>query len=354
MRLIGSIVRILLLAVTLGAFLLLTAADLATVVSPEHLFWPSLLGLGYEWIALGNALLVVVWLLSRHKRYALLPLAALLLSYAPLSRITGLKKADAGDAEKHLTVMTYNTFELGNGRNRQTEMLHYLKQTDADLLCLQEIEVHRKGPLTLERLKEELGYPYSYIDFKNYKGNRKYGIAVFSRYPLLNKQTLRYESESNISDRCDVAVGSDTFRLFNNHLQSYSFTEADLHMEGTGSEELKQSAGKIEQKMRRAYTLRPHQAEYLRKEIAASPYPVIVCGDFNDVPVSYVYTTISKGLKDAHLEAAPWHTGHTYSRRGIGVRIDYILHAPCFTAVECKVEETDCSDHFPVRATLAW
>lgn len=356
MTLFRFIFRLVLFVLTVVAALVLLVAGLAIVVRPDRLFLPSLLALGYGWLALVNICLAVLWLFTRRKRYAALPVLVLALSFVPLSRLCSVRRAvPPSDAQNTLTVLTYNTLVLGSVYDRQPELLRYLRSCEADVLCLQEIEVHKTGgTLTLDQLKSALGYPYSYIDFKVYKGNRKYGLAVFSRYPLLNKQTLRYESSSNISDRCDLVVGTDTFRIFNNHLQSYRLSPSDLVLEGTDTDHYRRLAGRISNKMRNAYAYRPDQAEVLRREIEASPYPVIVCGDFNDVPVSYVYSTVARGLKDAFLESSPFSLGHTFSHKGVGLRIDYILHSPSLTALSGTVEPLPYSDHRPFRTTLVW
>ena len=49
--------------------------------------------------------------------------------------------------------------------------------------------------------------------------------------------------------------------------------------------------------MRQAYIQRADQVDIIKEDIRLSPYPVIVCGDFNDTPVSYTYKTLSKELR---------------------------------------------------------
>ena len=102
-------------------------------------------------------------------------------------------------------------------------MLQYINQLDADVVCLQEVLVYKSGNrMTLPALREAMRkYPYTYYDFKHYNSRRQFGNVVFSRYPLINKQTIRYESASNISSQCDMLVHDDTIRLIVNHLESF-------------------------------------------------------------------------------------------------------------------------------------
>lgn len=229
----------------------------------------------------------------------------------------------------------------------KNEVLQYLLSQEADVICLQEVDVYKDAKyLTLPEVRQTLGkkYPYSYIDFSVYNKRHQYGTMVWSKYPLINKQSIHYETQGNLSNRCDMVVGTDTIRLINNHLESYKFQTEDLS-----------DMDKIEQKWRRALPLRNAQARVVRREIEASPYPVVVVGDFNSVALSYAYRHISAGLHDAWNETHYfWETGATYAYKGIGLRIDYILCSDPIKPTACTVKETTGSDHKPVVATLSW
>ena len=159
----------------------------------------------------------------------------------------------------------------------------------------------------------------------------------------------------------DVIARGDTFRLFNNHLQSNSIqsSEFDSLLSRNAKEYTMHSHSQLTGKLSQAYAARTAQVEAVRAAIDASPYPVIVCGDFNDVPASYAYRHVSQGLKDAFLTTSFLRTGHTYVRRRTipkfrsstltpGIRIDYIL------TTDCRVDRVPYSDHYPVIATLTW
>ena len=89
----------------------------------------------------------------------------------------------------------------------QNEVLHYLCAQDADIICLQEVDVYKDARyLTLPEVKQALStkYPYSYLDFSVYNSRHQYGTMVWSKYPLIHKQSIHYESRGNLSNRCDV------------------------------------------------------------------------------------------------------------------------------------------------------
>ena len=247
-----------------------------------------------------------------------------------------------------ITVLTWNTGRMGEFKKpEKIEVLQSLLQQDADVVCLQEVDVYKDDHfLTLPDVRQTLGkkYPYSYLDFSVYNKRHQYGTMVWSKYPLINKQSIRYETHGNLSNRCDIVVGKDTFRLFNNHLESYKLETEDL-----------QDVNKIEQKWRRAIPLRNQQAQVVRAEVDASPYPVIVVGDFNSPVISYAYWCLSNGLHDAWSDTHSWlDDGATYSYKGFGLRIDYILCSDPLKPVRCTVPKTTGSDHKPVVATLEW
>ena len=259
-----------------------------------------------------------------------------------------------------ITILTWNTHRMGDYKKpEQNEVLQYLLSQDADVICLQEVEVFKSDRyLTLPEVREALSrkYRYSYIDFSQYDSRHQFGLMVWSKYPLINKQTLHYEWKGNLSNRCDIVVGRDTIRLINNHLESYSFTHKDLEDFDNkhNYEGLKATYYRLKEKWERALPLRNAQARVVRQEIEASPYPVIVAGDFNSIALSYVYWHISRGLHDAWRSLHPWQYGATCVHRGYGVRIDYIFSSDSLKPTDCAVIDTRGSDHKPVVATLEW
>ena len=241
----------------------------------------------------------------------------------------------------------------------QNEVLQYLVAQDADVVCLQEVDVYKNERfLTLQDVKQVLGrkYPYSYLDFVVYDKRHQYGTMVWSKYPLINKKSIHYETRGNISNRCDIVVGKDTIRLINNHLESYSFTYDDLAdaEKKRNYEGFLASFKRLKEKWIRATTLRNEQARVIRKEIEESPYPVIAAGDFNAIALSYAYWHLSRGMHDAWRSTHLWELGATCEHRGFGVRIDYIFSSASLKPISCSIPNASGSDHKPVVATLAW
>ncbi len=89
--------------------------------------------------------------------------------------------------------------------------------------------------------------------------------------------------------------------------------------------------------------------------------PVILVGDFNDVPGSAPYQTLTSSLRDVWLDTHSHDAGegtwHGFSGKAQKGRLDWILTSPGIRAREARIVRTSYqgrfpSDHFPVRATV--
>jgi endonuclease/exonuclease/phosphatase family metal-dependent hydrolase len=199
-------------------------------------------------------------------------------------------------------------------------------------------------------------YHYSYNPKLDFDGNHHFGIITFSKYPIINKQTISFYpyNYNSIFQYIDVVKGTDTFRVFNIHLQSLKFTNTNLEYIDNPSmkdeADLKKSKSLIS-KLKTGFLKRKQQAERIKAEMDKSPYPVIVCGDFNDVPNSYAYNTIGKGMYNAFVERGGG-IGRTFSGISPTLRIDNIFVAESFSVLQYTRINKKLSDHFPVIADV--
>ena len=255
-----------------------------------------------------------------------------------------------------LKVLTYNTQGMAVDKYLDTklEMLEYINKLDADVICLQEVLVYKKGDrLTLPMMREAMkNYPYTYFDFKLYNSRRQFGNVVFSRYPLVNKETIPFESKANISSQCDIVVNEDTIRLMVNHLESFYLNDEDLDLSDLDVSNIQENS--LVRKLVRANRLRHDQVSVLREAIRQSPHPVIAVGDFNSLPISWVYWRMNLGMRDCFAESSVGQYGSTYQRKGLSARIDYIFTSRKLKPISCEVGDAEYSDHYPVMATIGW
>lgn len=150
----------------------------------------------------------------------------------------------------------------------------------------------------------------------------------------------------------DLKIYSDTIRLFNTHLVSTSIKlEDDQYLRSREfiADSLREDKlTDIISRYKNSTVLRAQHADSLTKVIAESPYSVIVCGDLNDTPMSYTYSTLSENLNDAFQECG---VGYPYTFRGFmnTLRIDYFLASGNIVFKSYTTDtENDFSDHYPI------
>jgi len=335
-------------------------------IPPDTLPYISFAGLAYPYILLINVLFVVFWLFKRSK-LAILSLLALLLGWNQLGRLVQLS-GKSTTAEKGIKVVSYNiqnfikyntssTKYLSDFENQEKITL-WLTDQKADIVCLQEMLYDRDN---YQKFASHLG---KLIDCPNhyhenyYKTSRNKldAIAIFTRFPILKKGHLEFEDKS-IGIYTDLLINQDTVRLFNLHLASIHFRREDYNFItelSTQQEQEKIKTGTLQiiAKMKVAFEKRAQQVVIIEHELAQSPYPVILCGDFNDTPSSYVYHNLTRNLNDAFVESGSGF-GTTYAGENFpAFRIDYILHDPAFMSSGFERYKIDLSDHYPISCTL--
>lgn len=336
--------------------LCLLASVLSVFVPASVLPIPTWFGLTFEWQIIAELVTGLPVLCSRYRRWSWLTLVVLVMSIMPISYTVSHKSLFISkcDLPHSFTLMSYNTRLMGDVRKpKNNRVIQYIQRAEPDVVCLQEVEVSKSNAyLTLHELREALRvYPYTYFDFKIYNSRRQYGNAVFSKYPLINKHTLHYESRGNITSVCDIVLPTDTLRLYTNHLESNRLQHEDFVISATTEQTQATMAG-TSAKLEQASEIRIHQAEAIREDAQQSPYPVLIVGDMNTTPVSFTYRILQSGMRDAFLESSNFEFGHTFVKKGLGIRIDYILHSKQVTASGFEVAHVDYSDHYPIRATI--
>ncbi len=340
------------------SFIGLLLSYLAPFIHPSSIPALPFFGLSYP-IFLG---LTIFWLLFWgffRSKWAIYSLLVLLIGGKLHFRNFALSNAASSNSEPGLKVLTYNVrlFDLFNpdfeeALKSRNEIFAYIRNEQPDVLCLQEF--YRQDKPTRFEIMDSLNALLQTKDYHERSAHKRatrenYGIALFSKYPMIARGDVMFESQGahdfNYCIFADIVKNQDTFRIYNVHLQSIRLN-TDPHIEG---EEVKTYGSKkgalaVYRKLRVAFEKRAEQARRVVEHFKTSPYPVIVCGDFNDTPMSYTYNQFQLFLQDAYRSCG-WGLGTTYVGRLPAGRIDYLFYGPQLYVADFKIQKKTPSDH---------
>jgi endonuclease/exonuclease/phosphatase family metal-dependent hydrolase len=330
---------------------------LAVHINPDNFALPAFFGLAYPYLLLINIILAVIWaMLLRFE--AFISVIVIAIGFTHLSNYIQLTKP-AGDKKGTFKVISYNVrlfnyFETRKGTTSEKKVLEFLKTQQPDILCLQEFFIIGNPSQAETMVKSALGGKYySHLKILGSGKNRNYGIATFSKFPIIKKGEIIHPGSSSLSIYSDVLIGKDTFRIFNNHLQSFRLKrmERSFIEEMTASSD-KATLGEVKSlsiSLKKGFVKRALQAQVVKNQINISPFPVIVAGDFNDTPVSYAYRKLRKGLNDSFVNSG-YGAGFTYKGNYPPNRIDYILYDNALINSVFDIKRIKYSDHYPIIA----
>lgn len=345
---------------------ILCVAALLLAIAAKHispaLFWfPAFFGLAFPYLYVLNLLFFIYWF-TLFKPVLVYSGTALLLGVPTVSGFVQYNTREKTVAGKELRVTSYNSmlFDLYNwshNKESRSGILNSLIEIDPDILCLQEFYTSEEtGDFNnLDTIKQSLSTPFHHTAFTTTL--RKYdhwGIATFSRYPIVNEGTILFQTRSNnICIFSDIVINQDTIRVYNVHLQSISFSWRDHEfyenvLKGQSSDKLEGSRN-ILRRIKRAFVMRTKQVEMIVSHMKTCRYKIIVCGDFNDTAASYAYGRMTENLLDAFKTSGSGF-GRTYAGKWPQFRIDYILYDP---SINCRSYERSAetfTDHYPITA----
>lgn len=307
------------------------------------------LGVLLPFILVFNAAIAFFWI-WRRSLWMLVPLAAMLISIPYIANIFQWPLGKQTPPKRPVTIATYNIHnQIGENIFLDTwQFAAILENEDVDVICLQEFPmegVTREGLILA--LSETM--PFQQILSRRPGASN---LAIFSRYPILDAQRVTFSDETdNLSMWVDLDMEGVRVRLFNNHLQTTNINQYRAPLTPNIGHTIAQLK-KLKQVVEENGSIRTRQADVIRKLLDESPYPLIVCGDFNATPSSYTYRTIKGRLRDSFRDAGK---GYGYSYRYLKklYRIDYIFYSSeNFRATRYYSPELEYSDHKPVVVTF--
>lgn len=299
-------------------------------------------------LIIANMLLLVYWLVRRRWLFSLIPIGTLACCIPYSGTIYQFPFGnDKNPQQSGLTIASYNVAMF----NRETsgfiaqDILAEMRRQNVDVLCMQEYNEISGDKKNSDSYKEY--FPYMAVGRND--------MVIYSRYPIMNQKTISFEETNNSAMWADIDIKGNEFRVFNVHMQTTGINRT-LHQVNKFSKQNQEiDNNRVLKAIYGNYMLgmmfRVGQAITVANERHNSKLPVILCGDFNDVPYSYVYNTLLGDLVDGFKECGK---GWMYTFRGKkAVRIDYIFHDKQFRGIDYYKTEITYSDHYPIFMRIA-
>ncbi len=351
-------------ATNLIAIALLFCSFLSWNVSPLKTNLFSYIGLGFGIILLVNILYLILWVTFSKWGLAFVSLLAIVLCYKPVTTYFPLHLRSPKPPANSIKVLTYNVQGFPQESNihaKEQPILNYIATTDADIVCLQEYLVSKTGhSLISQRDVNRILNKYPYRSVTGLESSGKYhtfGLACFSKYPIERTHKIVFESSYNGAAVYTININGERYSVANVHLESNSIKPEDKKLysdflQNTDPVRIDQVTSNIRNRLGSAYRTRARQVEMVRQYLdTRDTRGTIICGDFNDTPISYTYHQMQKGMKDAFVSTS-FGPGITYHEELFLFRIDYILHSENIQAYRTKVDKVKHSDHYPLRTWI--
>ena len=310
----------------------------------------SCLGLAFPVFLVINLLFIFFWLFFK-RRMIVISVAGYVLAYSPISVYMPVNLPE-DMPDDVIKVLSYNVQNY-SGRPRydgsSDMIIDYIRECDADIVCLQEDMVPWKG------VRMRLDSLYTYTDTTRVGRKSINAVGIYTRFPILHKERVEFDSDGNGSVAYYLDICGDTVIVINNHLETTHLSlddrqkYKDMRKGEMGKEVARNESKKLVHTLGVSGALRAPQADAVHKYVVEhSGYPIILCGDFNDNPISYARRVIAQGLTDCYV-ATGRGIGLSYNQKGFFVRIDNMMCSGDFRPYNCKVDnKIDASDHYPI------
>lgn len=365
----NSLLGVLINIIGIFLLLLLVMSYLADIVSPIRNPYVALCGILYPYLLVLNMCVCFLWILNKN-RIMFLSLAILVIGLPLMGRYYQYAGVDetGTENEMQLKTMTYNVQLLGVYRDNhipiqkkyRDSILHIIEDVSPDILCMQEFYQSKDTFFQTTALLNQMYPGYQAYPSINSKQGNYMGNVIYSRYPIINAGNVGESDYLNHKAAlfADILVGDDTLRIYNLHLKSVQFQKQDYDFATQltdVNEDVKESLGegsrRIMNKLKSAYAVRTIQVDSIIRHMEKSPYKVVVCGDFNDVPWSYTYHQFKKRYSDS-FKLSGLGRGNTFVlNKVLRFRIDYIFCDKQLKSRQHTVVKKYASDHF---ATVAY
>ncbi len=354
----GFLGKLLVFILSVLAVIGLVAMALSVVnayVNPIHFIWTTLFGLAFWEILLYN-IFIFVFLVLLWSKKAWISVVALIIA------IPGIAKSysfgSKMEADNSIRIMSYNVHmfkPIDKKTDKESfaqQIIDMVKDQNPDILCCQEFKNYRSDLTRHQCIKtfaEGAGFQYIYYNRKrNYGGN-----VVFSKYPITK---VTEDSGIGKEETYGVMVSVDAgekgvFHVVNVHLLSFSITDSEIDILVSPTErpnDLDTIGKTLLNKLRYGFQRRSEELNNVINGMPPVDEPIIVCGDFNEPPLSYNYRQMQKaGFIDTFTKVGRG-IKPTYAGKLPLLRIDYIWAEKGVTPLNFKRYRYKASDHYPI------
>ena len=351
MKVIQSFWVYLLVPVSIVVAIIFLVSAYSGYLSPDiHPVVPCL-GLLFPFFLLANGLMLCLWLVVKRKM-ALFHVFVFVLGWSPATDYCPLHFGTGAQGNRNIKVLSYNVMGLGSANKKDGKTsLDYILAADADIVCLQEFPVNNFK--VQKKLKK---FPHRKV-VQVSMGN---SVMLCSKYPIVSAKKITFGDSFNGACLFKVKIDSKTVSVLNVHLESNKLNEDDKKaykglLEHPSDTKLRIEGKHLLSKYAKAAVLRAEQAQCLAEIIDQNrKEPMIVCGDFNDTPLSSAHRILSENLTDAYCVRGCG-PGFSYNQSFMYFRIDHILVNQYFEVTDCKVDRSvDDSDHYPIWCKLKY
>ena len=304
-----------------------------------------------------NLFFVFYWLIRRPVYFCLISVAVLAAGYKYIDRTFSInfknnEKGRFSVLSSNVRIFNVYSHLRDPDFSSSKEMIRWIKNNKADILCLQEFYSNNSKELNSLNI---IGSKYRYRYFVPFItiGNAKWGMVIFSKFPIVGRGDIKFREKSNNQILfCDIKIGRDTIRVYNIHLQSMSIDEGDI-VNSKFDDESKDKLINVLLRYKNGSIQRSRQIKKLVQHIQSCPYKTIVCGDLNELPYGYAYEQLSD-LLDNSFQKAGTGFGFTYNGKLSFLRIDNQFADKKLEVNSFKVHnEIKYSDHYPVSASYS-
>jgi endonuclease/exonuclease/phosphatase family metal-dependent hydrolase len=310
-------------------------AFLSYFISPITISLVSFIGLSIPFLLLLNILFIIYWIF-RFKKQFLISSIVLLIGIQYVTKLYSFseKKVLLTDDIKimNYNVRMFNLYSWIDEAGIDQKIYDFINEQQPDILCLQEFNP-----------KATLGFNFPYKYIKRSEKNGQFGHAIFSKYKIINSESLNFSNSGNNTVFADIVKDKDTFRVYNVHLESLKINPKNEHFNQEISE-------KLRIRLENSFKKQANQVALIIQHQKQTAYKTIICGDFNNTAFSYVYKQLKRNKNDA-FEMAGEGFGKTYDFE-FPLRIDFILTDKDITVNNFKTFDVKYSDHYPIMARI--